>query len=282
MDAFEAALELMPLKYSAEIRSRKAFLPEELRLRVGQAPSLLYHGEEHPLGGGKVTEDDLVRVLEKATGASLYSAAEAMRQGYFCVGTLRIGICGRANTGGSGTGFSSYSSLCIRLAREYRGICADIAERLCTPRFENTLILAPPGGGKTTALRDLICTLSNRGNRVGVIDERGELSGGVFDLGRCSDVISGLDTLSGALLLLRSMNPQVIAADEISSPNDLQAMGEIFGCGVGILASAHACGREDLMKRPAYRRLIENAVFTRLLVIRQQRGKRSFTLEEIA
>ena len=52
MDAFEAALELMPLKYSAEIRSRKAFLPEELRLRVGQAPSLLYHGEEHPLGGG--------------------------------------------------------------------------------------------------------------------------------------------------------------------------------------------------------------------------------------
>ena len=78
------------------------------------------------------------------------------------------------------------------------------------------------------------------------------------------------------------MNPQVIAADEISSPNDLQAMGEIFGCGVGILASAHACGREDLMKRPAYRRLIENAVFTRLLVIRQQRGKRSFTLEEIA
>ena len=113
-----------------------------------------------------------------------------------------------------------------------------------------------------------------------MIDERGELSGGVFDLGRCSDVISGLDKLSGALLLLRSMNPQVIAADEISSPNDLQAMGEIFGCGVGILASAHAADREDLMKRSAYRRLLEKSVFSRLLVIRQKDGMRSYTLEE--
>ena len=117
---------------------------------------------------------------------------------------------------------------------------------------------------------------------MGVIDERGELSGGVFDLGRCSDVITGTDKLSGALLLLRSMSPQIIAADEISAPQDLLAVEEIYGCGVGLLASAHAADREDLMRRSAYRVLIEKKIFTRLLVIRRGGGKRSYELEAIA
>ena len=280
MDPYTAAIELLPRRYEAALRTHVSFYPEELRLRVGQAPSLLYGGREVFLSSGAVVEEDLVRVLEKATGASLYSAAEAMRQGYFCVGTLRIGVCGRA-AAQSGSGFSEYSSLCIRLAREHRGICAGIAGKLCDGAYENTLIIAPPGGGKTTALREVIRLLSNKGRRVGVIDERGELSGGIFDLGRCSDVISGLDKLSGALLLLRSMNPQIIAADEISAPKDLLAIEDVFGCGVGLLATAHAASREDLMRRRSYRRLIEKGVFTRLLRICPDGGKRSYMLEAI-
>lgn len=280
MDPFAAALDLMPRKYEASLQAYAAASPEELRLRVGRPPSLIYGGREHFLPCEKVEEGDLARVLERATGASLYSAAEALRQGYFCLGALRFGICGRVTAGGGGGGFSSYSSLCIRMGREHRGICTDIADRLCLRGFENTLILAPPGGGKTTALRDLIRSLADRERRVGVIDERGEISGGAYDLGRCSDVIVGLDKLAGALLLLRSMDPQIIAADEISAPNDLLAAEEIFGCGVGILASAHAADREDLMKRSAYRRLLEKSVFSRLLVIRQKDGMRSYTLEE--
>lgn len=281
MEAFAAAIDLMPRKYEAVLHAHAACSPEELRLRVGRAPSLLYGGREHFLSAETVEEVDLVRVLERATGASLYSAAEAIRQGYFCVGALRIGVCGRAAAGNGGSGFSAYSSLCIRLAREYRGICTPIADRLCTGCFENTLIIASPGAGKTTALRDLIRTLADRGRRVGVIDERGELSGGIFDLGCCSDVIAGLDKLSGALLLLRSMDPQIIAADEISSPEDLLAVEEIFGCGVGLLATAHAADSKDLMRRRGYRRLIERGVFTHLLVIRQHGGKRSYALEAI-
>ncbi len=282
MDPFTAALELMPQRYESALRAQAGNAPEELRLRVGQPPSLLWGENEHFLSADRVTGEDIARVLEKATGASLYSAAEAMRQGYFCVGALRLGICGRVTAGGGGSGFASYSSLCIRLAREYRGICASFADRLCEGGFSNTLIVAPPGGGKTTALRDLIRSLADGGRRVGVIDERCEISGGVFDLGRCSDVISGLDKLSAALLLLRSMDPQIIASDEISSPGDLNAIREIFGCGVGILASAHGAGREDLMKRGAYRALIGEGVFTRLLVIRRRGGKRSYALEALA
>ena len=96
------------------------------------------------------------------------------------------------------------------------------------------------------------------------------------------DAGGSCDKLSGALLLLRSMDPQIIASDEISAPADLLAIEEIFGCGVGILASAHASCREDLLRRRAYRRLIEKGVFSYFLVIRQQNGKRSLHLEEIA
>ena len=118
MEAFAAAIDLMPRKYEAVLHAHAACSPEELRLRVGRAPSLLYGGREHFLSAETVEEVDLVRVLERATGASLYSAAEAIRQGYFCMGALRIGVCGRAAAGNGGSGFSAYSSLCIRLARD--------------------------------------------------------------------------------------------------------------------------------------------------------------------
>ena len=100
MDPFDSALELLPRRYEAALRPQAAFSPEELRLRVGRPPAVLYGEREHFLCADRLREEDLVRVLEKATGASLYSAAEAMRRGYFCVGTLRIGICGRVTADG--------------------------------------------------------------------------------------------------------------------------------------------------------------------------------------
>ena len=279
MDPFSAALELTPRRCAAAMREYASRSPEEIRLRVGRSPSLVFGGREHFLSVPPIEEEDLVRALEKATGASLYSAAAAMRQGYFCTGPLRIGICGRAAEGG--VGFSSYASLCIRLSRDCRGVCRRIADKLAEEGFPNTLIVSPPGGGKTTALRDLIRSFADAGLRVGVIDERGELSGGGFELGRCSDVISGLDKLAGALLLLRTMTPQIIAADEISAPEDMRAIEEIFGCGVGILATAHAGDGEDLMRREAYKRLLQKGVFVRLVIIRNEDGKRFYELREI-
>ena len=280
MDSFEAALALMPKKYAAELAGQRRFCPEELRLRLGRAPALFYGGEEHRLSLPPVTEEDLVCVLQKATGASLYRAAEAMRQGYFCTDTLRLGVCGQASSGQRGTGFSAFSSLCIRLSHDCRGICDGAADELLRG-FENTLILAPPGGGKTTALRDLIRALSDHGLRIGVIDERGELSDRFFDLGRCTDVIAGTDKLSGALLLLRSMTPQIIAFDEISAPGDAEAAQKIFGCGTGLLATAHADGIEDLSRRSVYRPLLEQGIFRRALTIRRIGRDRRYELVRI-
>ena len=281
MDSFEEAMALIGSLYAEKIREKRHLCPEELRLRVGRPPALYYDGQEHELALPPVGEEDIRAVLERATGASLYRAAEALRQGYFSTGSLRLGVCGSVSAQGSGTGFSSFRSLCIRLAHDCKGICSRMADELCSSGFENTLILSPPGGGKTTALRDLIRNLSERGVRLGVIDERGELSDRVFDLGRCTDVITGTDKLSGALLLLRSMAPQVIAMDEISAPEDVEAAEKIYGCGTGLLATAHAKGIEDLSNRSLYRAMLEQGIFRRALVIRGVGSRRSYELRKL-
>ena len=63
------------------------------------------------------------------------------------------------------------------------------------------------------------------------------------------------------------MNVHWIAVDEITAPADLEAMQNCSYCGVKLLATAHASGSEELMKRPLYKRLMEMRLFTRLLVL---------------
>ena len=80
-------------------------------------------------------------------------------------------------------------------------------------------------------------------------------------------------------MLLRGMNPQIIALDEVSSPGDAVALEQICGCGVGLLASAHAAGREELERRPVYRRMLELGIFSRTLTIHSEGGRRSYRTE---
>ena len=101
-------------------------------------------------------------------------------------------------------------------------------------KFQNTLIVSPPGFGKTTLLRDLIRQISDgntygAGLRVGVVDERSELAGSYLgrpqnDLGMRTDVLDGCPKAQGMLLLLRSMSPQVIAVDELGEETDRRAL----------------------------------------------------------
>lgn len=298
--AFAQAAAILP----REMRVAALALPEEaqavceeLHLRAGRTLTWSDGCREQvvPVGGqaAQVTGDDLRMMLEAATRASYHNALERFRDGFYPLpGGHRLGLCGcGVMEGGRLYTLREPSSLTIRIARETRGIARPLLEELTEDgTFCSTLILAPPGRGKTTLLRDLIRTLSDGeagpGLRVSLADERGEVAAVLngapqLDVGVRTDVLSGCPKAAGMLLLLRSMNPQILACDEVTAPEDVAAMTVGAHCGVGLLATAHGGGTEDLERRPLYRRLLREGIFRRAVLIRQEGRARRYQVEKL-
>lgn len=286
MDGWIQALSLLPSDLRQDLSCVSDSRIEEIRLRRGRQPSYCTENRERRFSERLCREEDLMLVLEKASSASFHTVQEALRDGYLTRSGVRIGVCGRMLPEESGGGFASVSSLALRIPRECKGIGRELVPALQANASGGTLLLSPPGGGKTTLLREMIRCLSNGGVCIGVVDERNELSAesqgiAAFDLGCRSDVLTGVRKAKGAMLLLRSMSPRLIAMDEITKPEDVETIRQVTGCGVGILATAHATGPEQMRVRPLYRELLESGVFQLAVCIEGQGSARRFSLREL-
>ena len=266
---------------------------EELRLRAGRPMSAVLPGETRQLEGPPVTRGELEQLVEIASRASLHAVLPQLCRGYLTLeGGHRLGLCGAAvMERGEIRGLRQLSSANLRVARQVKGAAREVLPRLCRAgRLESALILAPPGAGKTTLLRDLIRMASDGEGcaplRVSLADERGEVAAlwnGIpqLDVGRNTDVLEGCPKAQGLMLLLRAMDPQVMAADEITAPEDAAALRAAFGCGVTLLATAHGVSRSDLEGRALYRPLLEEGCFRYLVrILRAEEGRR-FIVEEL-
>jgi stage III sporulation protein AA len=255
--------------------------------------TVLVEGRERSLGGPPVERGELDQLVEIASRASLHTVLDQVRRGYLTMeGGHRIGLCGTAVLReGEIHSLRNLSSANLRIARQVRGAAAPVLDRLCPGgRLAGTLILAPPGQGKTTLLRDLIRSVSEGEGccplRVALADERGEVAAMYngqpqLEVGRRTDVTEGCPKDQGLMLLLRAMNPQVLAVDEITAPEDVRALSAAVGCGVTLLASAHGEGRAGLECRALYRPLLEEGMFRFLVRIHREGERRVYTVEEL-
>ncbi len=291
-DSFDRAAGLLPaaLRQRAMSLDRKEKAEaEELRLRIGRPLALTLPDGEQTLPGTEVCGADLEEVVDAATEFSRYTAAESLRLGYLTAPRgVRIGVCGRITA----DGMTDFSSLSIRIPRPRYGVAAPILPQLVEQgHLLSTLILSPPGGGKTTFLRDLVRLLGDGSEafpacRVSLVDERGELAGiyrgrPYMDVGRQTDVLSGVRKAQAVPMLLRAMNPQVIALDEVALQEDIAAVLAAAGCGAALLATMHASSVQELLRREISRRLIESGVFRRAVVIGGRGFHRTYEVEEL-
>lgn len=260
------AVTVLPTKEASQI--------EEIRIRCGQFPSYLRNEQERRLLNIRSSAALVQDVIDRASGHSLYAVQEMLKNGFITIcGGHRLGICGRGvYKEGALFSLRDISSVNIRVAREIRGVADKAANFLWThPR--STLILAPPGRGKTTLLRDLIRQLSERFYwRISVADERMEIAaclGAVpqLALGSCTDILSAVKKAQAIEMLLRSMNPQWIALDEITAQEDVESICRASYCGVRFLATAHAACVAELYDRPIYRKLVNSKVFSNVILI---------------
>ena len=257
---------------------------QEIKMRVGKPLILIYKGKEI-LGekAGKtpyITEKELKETLDYITNYSLYAFEQEMKQGFITIeGGHRVGISGQVVLEtGQVKNIKYISSINIRVSHEVMG-CADpiFFNIIKDNQFMNTMIISPPGCGKTTLLRDTIRQLSDgnayiKGMTVGVVDERSEIGAcyrGIPQnhIGIRTDIMDCCPKVEGMMMLIRSMSPQIIAVDEIGTKEDLDAIEYALHCGCKMLATVHGKSFEDVASKPGLSNLIKEKVFERYIVL---------------
>ena len=264
-------------------------ITNEFRLRAGRKLRINTGIKEIEISKSVVRHEELRTVLELATKSSVHTLYSSLCEGYVTVsGGHRISVCGTAiREKDFIKGFRDLSSVSIRIAKEIKDASVEILNHIYDKDvFDNTLIVSPPGYGKTTTLRDLIRRISDSGTRVSLVDEKGEVAAkykGVpqFDIGECTDVIDGIDKASGIMIMLKSMTPDIIAIDEITAEKDIDSVCSVFNCGVGILATAHGYSFSDIFSRPAYKKLKDLGVFKKIVFLDKKNGAYSYTVSEV-
>ena len=232
----------------------------------------------------RCSDDDMEFARNRICEGSVYRHMTTILEGYIVTDRgLRVGVCGEGiYSAGRLTSVDRFNSVNIRIPHNVTGCSIELGERY-RAHPASTLIYSPPGMGKTTFIRDLALELS-RCFRVAVADEKCEIfprlsnyasSGGMLD------IFTGYRKAEAMEIATRTMSPELIICDEIGANDDTEAILSMQNSGCRLIATAHAEEKEDLMKKPNIKRLIDGGVFSLVVGLDRSRNKTSLKVCEL-
>ena len=255
----------------------------ELRIRKDKPIFVLYYGEYIILKNSDqnvvYADRNLVEyILNSLTEMSVYRYNNQIKQGFISTADgIRVGLAGEIimdETGAVKT-LRNVNSLVVRVPHEIKGCASPIIPAIEeNSRILNTLIVSPPGCGKTTMLRDLARLLSfgEKVQNVLIADERFEIAGASQDVGSTTDVFYGGTKDFVFTSATRSLAPSVIITDEIGTNEDAEAVYHASYSGISVIATAHAKDTDELKTKPTLKPLITSKVFDRYIILSSRRG----------
>ncbi len=242
----------------------------ELRFRAGKAVSVVT-SEGINFVRYNPSREEIQQIVTNLCNNSVFAYEKSIKEGYITIkGGHRIGLAGKYV---NEKGIVVVSSINIRVSGEVKG-CSNklIPELMCgTSDIYNTVIISPPGCGKTTLLRDIARNLSCKGFNVGVVDERSEIAAGFMgvpmnDLGPSCDIYDACPKDIGIYMMLRAMSPDVIVTDEIGSDSDIQALRKATLAGIRLIVSCHGRDEQDIKIRGL------NEMFQKAVILSSAKG----------
>ena len=262
-----------------EINVNNYKLLEEIRIRVNRPIILKFNNEIKKLDY-LISTEEILRILEYITESSIYSYQKQICEGYITLrGGHRVGISGNVVVENNKVININYIySLNFRISKEIIGVADNIVKKIYNNgNVENTLIISSPGAGKTTTLRDLIRILS-KNNTIGVVDERGEIAAMYKnipqnDLGLHVDILNNIPKSIGMKMLIRSMAPEIICADEIGTKEDIEAIKYAVTSGVKGIFTAHGDSIDDIKQNPILKELIESNLIENIIILHKNDRK---------